>query len=105
MKSVVGDYDSKIKQLKQEISLGLENIDKLKLESHQKQTLLYEELYQRKQEISGLKYNIDQLNTNIKILEEEIRLKNLEIEVIKEKHQENVDKLQLSFQQEKETII
>jgi hypothetical protein len=68
MNGVVLDYDTKIKQLKQEITIGLENVGKLKIESHQKQTLLYEELYQRKQEINELKYNVDQLKTSIKIL-------------------------------------
>lgn len=65
---MVADYDVRIRQLKQDIKTGLDNIDKLKIESHQKQTLLYEELYQRKQEISDLKYNVDQLTTNITLL-------------------------------------
>lgn len=39
------------------------------------------------------------------MLEEEVRLKNLEIEVIKEQHEETVSSLQLSFEKEKEAIV
>lgn len=80
-------YEAKITTLKQEITNELTNIDKLKLESHQKQKLLYDELFQKKQEIGELKYTTDKLTNKIKSLEEEIRFKNLEIEVLKEDHQ------------------
>ena len=49
--------------------------DNLQKEASQKQTSLYDELYQRRQEIANLKYQIDHLNSNIRNFEDEISMK------------------------------
>jgi hypothetical protein len=56
MKNLSSDYDSKIKSLKKELSEANDAHTKQKMEDHQKQTALYEDLYRRKEEINNLKY-------------------------------------------------
>lgn len=61
LNSLTSDYDSKIKTFKKEVSEANDAFIRQKMEDHQRQTALYEDLYQRKEEINNLKYQIDQL--------------------------------------------
>ena len=78
--------------------------EKLK-EADEKQRILFQDIYNKKEEINDLKYKGDHLTSTIKGCEEEIRLKTLEIKVLKEKHEENVKHMQSQFQKEKNRII
>jgi len=60
----------KVKELKKEIAEVTSSRDTLQKEASQKQTSLYDELYQKRQEIANFSYQIDHLNNNIKNCED-----------------------------------
>ena len=72
-------YQERVKELQKDIEDVSNCRDKIKKEASLKEHTLYQELYKRKEEVSKLKYENDHLRKDVKNVEEQIKLKKIEI--------------------------
>ena len=98
-------YEERIRGLRGEVSAADEAVNQGKIEAHQKQAALYQELFLRKEEIATLKYEVEKLQEAVSQGQKEVHFKQLEMEMAQQEHTAQLEQARLKFEEERLRLV